>query len=378
MAEVRGERGRRATIDDPVAAARRLQRFGYRTCRKAAPDMTPAALPAFEAERLASVRSYDQLDAASDAAFDDFAAIAARLTGCPIALVSLVGADRHYFKARIGLDMAETPRDVAFCAHAILAPARFLMVPDTAADARFADHPLVREPPGIRFYAGAALVDAGGHALGALCVLDRQPRELSVAVQESLALLAGPIVATLELRRAARQLREMALTDALTGLANRPAFFGALDRAIAAQRRDGAWFGLVCVDLDGFKTVNDRHGHGAGDAVLLAAARSLLACACAGDAVARIGGDEFAVLLGPGDGRDVALVADRVRRAVRQATAAHGATISASVGAVTFATPPADPVAALIAADRLLYAAKTAGKDRTAHRVVGACLARAS
>ncbi len=334
--------------------------------------MIPAPLPAFEAERLASVRSYDVLDTAVDAAFDELAAVAAQVTGCPIALVSLAEGDRHHVRSPGGTGSGATPCDIAFCARAIPGHPRIMVVADVAADCRLVAEAVTCGPPGIRFYAGAALVNRDGHTIGTLCVIDRRPRRLTVAQQESLAALARAAVTTLDLRQAARRLREMALTDALTGLANRPAFFGALDRAIARQRRRGQSFGLVCVDLDGFKSVNDRHGHGAGDTVLHAAARSLLSCTRREDVVARIGGDEFAALLAGGTGRDVHRVAERIRRALRQATAANGAAISASIGAVTFAAPPADPVEALVATDRLLYAAKAAGKDRTVHRRIGA------
>ncbi len=337
--------------------------------------MKPIALPAYEAERLASVRAYDVLDTAAAAGLEDLASVAARLTGCPLALVSMMDNDLQYFRGRFGADIPETPRESAFCALALLQPGWLLVVPDAAADPRFAANPLVRGPPGIRFYAGAALLDRHGHALGTLCVIDYQPRELPADQREGLAALARAVASALELRQAAGQLREMVLTDALTGLANRPAFFGALDRAIARQRRDAEGFGLVCVDLDGFKSVNDRHGHGAGDAVLGAVARSLRACTRREDVVARIGGDEFAVLVVGGDGRDVREVAERIRVSIRRATTASGAPVSASVGAAMFAGPPADSVAALVAADRLLYAAKGGGKDRTAYGEIAARLA---
>jgi diguanylate cyclase (GGDEF)-like protein len=329
--------------------------------------MKPIALPAYEAERLASVRSYDVLDTAAGAGVEDLASVAARLTGCPLALVSMMDTDPQYFRDRFGADLPPTPRESAFCAHALAQPGWLLVVPDAAADPRFAANPLVSGPPGIRFYAGAALLDRHGHALGTLCVIDYQPRELPADQREGLAALARAVASTLELRQAAGRLREMALTDALTGLANRPAFFGALDRAIARQRHGAEGFGLVCVDLDGFKSINDRYGHSAGDLVLGAAAQSLLACTRREDVVARIGGDEFAVLVVGGDGRDVRGVAERIRLAILRATAASGAAVSASVGAAMFDRPPDDSVAALVAADRLLYAAKGAGKDRTAY-----------
>jgi GAF domain-containing protein len=134
--------------------------------------MPPAPLPNNERERLAALRSYEVLDTACENAFDSLAKVAAQITGCPLAAVSLVDANRQWFKGRYGLKISETPRDHAFCAHAILSQEP-LIVPDATRDPRFADSPLVTKDPGIQFYAGIPLVNQEGFALGALCVNDR-------------------------------------------------------------------------------------------------------------------------------------------------------------------------------------------------------------
>ncbi len=113
--------------------------------------MPRARLPATEAERLAALHACEILDTRCEAAFDDLASLAATLTGSPIALISLVDADRQWFKSRHGLDAAQTSRDSSFCAHAILEPDRLLVVPDAPRDPRFADNPLVTGDPHIRF-----------------------------------------------------------------------------------------------------------------------------------------------------------------------------------------------------------------------------------
>jgi PAS domain-containing protein len=173
--------------------------------------MPGARPPIDEAERLAALRACDVLDTASEESFDNLARLAARLFGCPIALVSLIDAERQWFKARIGLGASETPREMAFCAHAILEPSKPLVVPDATADPRFADNALVTGPPDIRSYAGVPLVTHDGFPLGTLCVIDRQPRQFSSENLETLSTLAQSVVTNLELRRALRHMRELAI-----------------------------------------------------------------------------------------------------------------------------------------------------------------------
>ncbi|BCS33795.1 hypothetical protein TBR22_A30230 [Luteitalea sp. TBR-22] len=179
--------------------------------------MTAAPLPHDEAERLRALDRYAILDSPPEADFDDLTAIAAAVCGTPIALLSLVDRDRQWFKSRYGLDVAETARELAFCAHAIL-QADVFEVADALEDPRFADSALVNGAPFIRSYAGMPLETPDGQRLGTLCVIDRQPRTLTPLQHDVLRRLARQAVAQLELRRTSRLLRDQ--SDHLRALAS--------------------------------------------------------------------------------------------------------------------------------------------------------------
>ncbi|MEL6429605.1 MAG: ATP-binding protein [Planctomycetota bacterium] len=141
--------------------------------------MIAAQKPANEVERLAALRRTGLLDTPSEHRFDEIVRLASEIAETPMALVSLVDEDRQWFKARFGLAAAETPREFAFCAHAILEPEQVFRVPDTLQDVRFADNPLVTGAPHLRSYYGVPLRAPSGHPIGTLCVLDDRPHELS-------------------------------------------------------------------------------------------------------------------------------------------------------------------------------------------------------
>ena len=235
--------------------------------------MKPAPIPADENERLRELHAHEILDTEADPRFDAIAKLVATILEVPIALISLVDRDRQWFKARHGLAATETPRDVSFCGH-VVAGTSPLVVRDAYADDRFADNPLVKGDPRVRFYAGYPLRTVAGHVLGTLCALDHAPRELSTSQQEALELLAQQVSALLELRMTEIRLsRERALgLDREARLADRERLlstvFEGMVEGVVLQDSSGAILhhnaaaesilGLTAEELTGRTSVDPR------------------------------------------------------------------------------------------------------------------------
>ena len=337
-----------------------------------------AMLPADESTRLAILNDYQILDTAPDERTAVFVRLAANLFSTPISLVSLVDKDRQWFKAAIGLDASETPRDQAFCAHAILSPSEVMVVEDARLDPRFCENPLVTGDPEIRFYAGAPLVSPEGYPLGTLCVIDRKPRQLAEAERERLADLAIGVASVLDLHRSTGRLQHLATHDHLTGLANRALFEPVLTDAINEAVSGGERCVLVCLDLDRFKLINDRFGHGGGDEVLRAAADRLRAAVEGFGLVARLGGDEFAVLLsGTHDRAKAANVASRIIDAFAAPLFINDEQVflRTSIGIASAPDDAKNSVELFRLADAALYRAKAVGRGTVVRHGRAVCTA---
>jgi diguanylate cyclase (GGDEF)-like protein len=276
--------------------------------------MKAPLIPPGETQRLRTLQSLRVLDTPAEEQFDQITRMAQRLFNVPIALVSLVDADRQWFKSCQGLEATETSRDISFCGHAILAP-QMLVVEDATLDERFHDNPLVRNAPGIRFYAGYPLHAPNGHRIGTLCIIDRAPRRMSAADLELLADLG---------KLTEHQIRalSMATTDELTKIPNRRGFYILAQQTLASAARAQLPAALLAFDLDDFKRLNDRDGHEAGDRALVEFARCLLLSCREADVLGRLGGDEFCALLWGANAAGAARMIDRLGQCLAEANAA--------------------------------------------------------
>ncbi len=352
-----------------------------------------AAIPHNEAARLKALRDYAILDTFDEQAYNDITTLASFICEAPIALISLVDEQRQWFKARVGIEATQTPREHAFCAHAILQPQDVMVVNDAQSDVRFEDNPLVTGDPNIRFYAGAPLVTPRGDALGTLCVIDCKPRQLPASNLEALRALARQVVAQMELRRvimeldqktielrdyqsqleqaqkrlevANASLKAQSVTDTLTKVNNRRAFDEALHRELARGIREKQPVSLLLIDIDKFKAYNDTFGHLAGDEALRQVAQILAAHARPFDFVARYGGEEFAVVLARTGVEEAVVVAERLRLAIQNASWTSRA-ITISVGTSTTG-PDMDATTLIAQADEALYRVKELGGNQVAH-----------
>ncbi|WP_053162926.1 GGDEF domain-containing protein [Pseudomonas brassicacearum] len=311
--------------------------------------------PDDEAARLKNLHSLKLLDTAPEERFDRLTRLARRLFDVPIALVSLVDANRQWFKSSAGLDASETSREISFCGHAILQD-QILEICDAEQDERFHDNPLVTDKPGIRFYAGHPLGMEDGSKLGTLCLLDTKPRKLNDEERELLRDLA---------RMAEQEMVavQMASMDELTLLSNRRGFRMLAQHALNVCDRLSRPATLLFFDLNDFKPINDRYGHAEGDNALKTFADVLRIAFRESDVIGRLGGDEFVALLTGSSHVEIAAIMARLQEILdeRNAMLQRGYDIRFSVGQIEYDPQRHQSIDMLLAdADAAMYAQKQA------------------
>ena len=327
----------------------------------------PSSLPNDQQLRLAAIRHLDILDTPPDGAFDRLTQLAGRMFKVPIAIVTVVDADRIWFKSKLGLDVDEVPLSPGLCASCIMQD-DVMVLHDAKQDAVALTNPLVAGEFGLRFYAGAPLKTSDGVNIGTFCLIDRKPRDFTEDERASLSDMAAIVMDAMEHRLAGRRLllqnlrvveaaQKQANTDAMTGLGNRRALESVISRIEDVIRADGALDMMaVVVDLDGLKQINDRRGHAAGDFLIVAFGAALQNALRAEDHIYRIGGDEFAILSPVSSEPDLEQLRARIMAVIEEVRLTTGfAEAGASVGMTLLSAAGFDVQQALDLADKKMY-----------------------
>lgn len=305
-------------------------------------------------------RSLDRLQVVgsnTEKAFEQIVDLVKTTLNAPICAVSLIDNDRQWFKAVRGLSVNQTPRNIAFCDHAIRAEAPFI-IENASLDTRFAANPLVLGEPFIRAYLGIPLKLSDGYIVGTLCAIFQQPRSFSqhdIAILQSFANL---VVGELELRT-------IAFTDDLTNLLSRKAWRDRVETEIDRATRYAAPMSVLMLDLDHFKNINDTFGHDVGDMVLRKTAKVINLVLRKHDLSGRLGGEEFGMCIVNASAEAGMAIAERIRKLIAELKFPEhrGLSCSASIGVTAF-EPGKDLDDLLKIADDALYEAKRSGRNR--------------
>jgi diguanylate cyclase (GGDEF)-like protein len=298
------------------------------------------------------------LDTPEEAPFENIVTLVRQILDVPICAVSLVDRQRQWFKARRGLAVCETARDISFCTHALEWAAPFV-VQDATSDPRFADNPLVTGSPFIRSYAGIPLRTADGYNVGTLCAIDTRTRAFPAHELAILERFAKMVIGELELRH-------IAATDELSFALSRRAWLEKAESEILRAQRYDRTVSLAIFDLDRFKLINDTFGHAAGDRVIRRFAELCMSCMRDSDVFGRLGGEEFGLIMPEATAAGMRAFTERVRQGFGAAPIDLGRKVHVTVSIGVAERRPEESLGSLMQrADRALYQSKADGRDRT-------------
>jgi diguanylate cyclase (GGDEF)-like protein len=341
--------------------------------------MSAPPIPENETKRLEALQKLQAINTPAEERYDRITRLARRVFDVPIALITLIDANRQWFKSCEGLTASETPRHHSFCAYAIISDETFIIT-DARSDPRFSDNPLVTGEPYIRFYAGQPLHAPDGSRLGTLCVIDRKSREImaeDIQMLKDLALVVEKELQVIHLSETQGELisklqesERLALIDGLTQVWNRKGILQILEREMAHAARRKTSMGLCLADIDYFKRLNDSYGHLVGDEVLRNISGRVREAIRPYDAVGRFGGEEFIIVFPGCDERSAASIAERIQKRINDSgveTQKGALAVTMSFGVTTLAVSGSageSEIKALIEkADRALYQAKNRGRN---------------
>lgn len=321
---------------------------------------SPGISPVLDPTRLKTLRDYRVLDTEPENRFDELTLLASRICDTPISIISLVDEDRLYFKSTVGLDVREIPSAHSFCVE-VVCRKEPLIVKDAKEDERFACNPLVHSEPYFRFYAASPLLAPNNCVIGTLCVIDYIPRNLNLEQKEALNILSRQVITQMELDN-------LAIRDPLTGLFNRRYAEEQLQAELRKMERKQSTLGLIILDIDHFKKINDTYGHHAGDALLKSFGKMLVENIRFEDIVCRMGGEEFMIIM-PDSNSDIVMQrAEKVREQVMNMDFTHDGqlldriTISAGIACYPVNSESLDGL--YQEADNALYIAKNSGRNK--------------
>lgn len=335
-----------------------------------------APIPKNEAERLRALEKYDILDTPPEQAYDDITLLASHICGTPMAVITLIDAERQWFKSKVGMTITETSRNVSFCAHTILQKDLFI-VHDLQADERFSLNPMVASEPRLRFYAGAPLINPEGLALGTLCIIDLVPRNLTAEQESALRALSRQVISQLELRRrladlgraeeeirslnedleyrviertkeltsanqlleneiterkrAEEKINQLAYYDPLTDLPNRFLFQEQLKEMLLVVKRENKPISVLVVDMDRFREIDNSIGYQNGALILKQLCRLIRQFLRKSDMIARIEGGKLAVFLPFIGAKEAVIVARKIHDRLERPLLVEGLTFYVEV-----------------------------------------------